>query len=82
MWIKEICPSCHTANWIFFGNLDGSTSLEDRDIEGIQCYKCGNTWIVDEDDVRDQYGFEKGLSTIEILDQYSLNIVNGLEKPE
>ena len=75
-WHKVTCEECNTKNWLYDGNV---SDLSGVDIDGFRCRKCGNVEVFDEELVKTIHG---DTPIEEIIEKYSVNIVDGLEKPE
>lgn len=44
-WISDDCPGCGKTNFVNNGDPLDMTAM---DVEGIECWKCGHKWKIDD----------------------------------
>ena len=45
VWFKTWCPECKVVNWVCDGDPSDLTGV---DIDAIKCWKCSQSWWLDE----------------------------------
>jgi len=74
MYITEFCPNCNKINFVY---LSDSVDITTLDTDGCRCWHCQHEWLFN---LEYHQIINDELSEQKILENFSVNIVDGVQQ--